>query len=144
MFLTSKKLMAGTDLFFHVIGYTSSILRRVCCSAIQAETYNIRYAVESGDIIRAGIADMHCKLDHRNLEATAAAFMNAVRFTDCESAMAVFMRPVQGKMSDKRLGIEVASLRQSLWIIPVEIFGRPWARRETAGGDYGLHPMDRH
>ena len=28
------------------------------------------------------------------------------------------MRLVQGKMSDKRPGIKVASLRQSLWIIP--------------------------
>ena len=35
------------------------------------------------------------------------------------------MRPVQGKMSDKRLGIEVASLRQSLWRIPGEIVGLP-------------------
>ena len=43
--------MAGTDVFFHVIGRTSSILRRVCRSTILAETYNIQYAVESVDII---------------------------------------------------------------------------------------------
>ena len=35
------------------------------------------------------------------------------------------MRPVQGKMPDKQLGIEVASLRQSLWRIPGEIVGLP-------------------
>ena len=112
LILASKELMAGTDVFFHVIGYTSSILRRVCCSTIQAETYNIQYAVESGDIIRAGIANMHGKLDHRSWEASAAAFVHTVWLTDCESARAALMRPVQGKMSDKRLGIEVASLRQ--------------------------------
>ena len=110
--LASKELMACTDAFFHVIGYTSSVLRRDCRSTIQAETYNIQCAVESGDIIRAGIADMHGKLDHRNWEASDAAFMHAVWLTDCESARAALMRPVQGKMSDKRLGIEVASLRQ--------------------------------
>ena len=109
--LASKEHMAGTHVFFHVIGYTSSMLRRICRFTIQAETYNIQYAVESGDIIRAGIADMHGKLDHRNWEALAAAFMHAVWFADCESAIAAFMRPVQGNMSDNRLVIEVASLR---------------------------------
>ena len=104
--------MAGTDVFFHAIGYTSSILRRFCPSKIQAETYNLQYAVESGGIIRAGIADMHGKPDHMSWEASAAAFMHAVCFTGCDSARAAVMRPVQGKMSDKRLGIEVASLRQ--------------------------------
>ena len=68
---------------------------------------------------------MHGKLDHRNWEASAAAFMHAVWFTACESARAALMRPVQGKMSDKRLGIEVASLRQSLWRIPGETVGLP-------------------
>ena len=47
--------MAGTDVFFHVICYTSAIFRRVCHSTILAETYNIQYAAESGDIIWAGI-----------------------------------------------------------------------------------------
>ena len=46
-------------------------------------------------------------------------------FTDCESARAVLMRPVQGKMADKRLGIEVASLRQGLWRSPGETVGLP-------------------
>ena len=74
--------MAGTGVFFHVIGYASFILRRVCRFTIQAEPYNIQYAVGSGDIIRAGIADMHGKLDHRSWEASAAALMHAIWFTD--------------------------------------------------------------
>ena len=120
LILASKELMAGTNVFFHVIGFTSSILRRACRSTIEAETFNIQYAVEAGDIIGAGIADMHGMLDHMNWEASVAAFMHAVWFTDCESARAAFMRLVQGKISDKRLGIEVASSRRSLWRIPVE------------------------
>ena len=35
------------------------------------------------------------------------------------------MRPVQGKMADKRLGIEVASLRQSFWTSPRATVGLP-------------------
>ena len=80
--LASKELMAGIDVFFYVIGYISSILRRVCRSTIQAETYNIHYAVAPGGIIRAGIADMHGKLGHRIWEASPAAFMHAVCLTD--------------------------------------------------------------
>ena len=101
------------------------MLRRIVRSTIQAETYNIQYAVESGDIIRAGMADIFGRLDHTNWEATAAAFMHAVWSTDCESARAALMRPVQGKMADKRLGIEVASLTQSLWRSPGETVGLP-------------------
>ena len=123
--LANPELVEGTDVFFHVLGYTSSVLRRVVRSTIQAETYNIQYAVESGDIIRAGLADIFGKLDRTDWEATAASFMHAVWFTDCESARAALMRPVQGKMADKRLGIEVASLRQSLWRSPGETVGLP-------------------
>ena len=97
MILASKELMAGTDVFFHVLGYICSILRRVCRSAIHAETYNIQYAVESGDIIRSGIPDMHGKLDHRNWEDTAAPFMHTVWLAACESARAAV------RMSDKRV-----------------------------------------
>ena len=121
----SPELVEGTDVFFHVLGYTSSVLRRVVRSTIQAETYNIQYAVESGDIIRAGLADIFGRLDHMDWEAIAAAFMHAEFFTDCESARAALMRPVHGKMAAKRLGIEVASLRQSLWRSPGETVGVP-------------------
>ena len=80
LIMASKVLISGTDMFFHVTGCTSPSLRLVCRSTMQAETYNIQYAVEAGDIIRAGIADMHGRPEHRNREASAAAFMHAVWF----------------------------------------------------------------
>ena len=40
--------------------------------------------------------------------------MLSVWFTDCKSAHSALMRPI-GKTIDKRLGIEIAALRQSLW-----------------------------
>ena len=36
-------------------------------------------------------------------------------YTDCKSTYDALQRPVQAKVQDKRLGIECASLRQSLW-----------------------------
>ena len=125
LILANKVLIEGTDIFFHVIGFTSTILRRVCRSTMQAETYNTQYAVESGDIVRAGIADLHGLLDHKQWEASAAAFIHAVWFTDCKSSHDALVAPVQGKSQDKRLGIEIASLRQSIWRKPGEIVGLP-------------------
>ena len=39
--LASPELVKGTVVFFHVLGYTSSVLRRVVRSTIQELTYNI-------------------------------------------------------------------------------------------------------
>ena len=35
--------------------------------------------------------------------------------TDCDSSRGALVRPTMGKPSDKRLGITIASLRQSIW-----------------------------
>ena len=41
--------------------------------------------------------------------------MEQIWFTDCKSVEQALMRPVLAKISDKRLGIEIAALRQNLW-----------------------------
>ena len=42
-------------------------------------------------------------------------FVRMVWLTDCKSVYDALRRPVMAKMADKRLGIELACLRQSLW-----------------------------
>ena len=66
------------------------------------------------DLIRAAIADMHGRLDYDKWETSAAAFMKSVWFTDCKSCYDTLQKPI-AKTIDKRLGIELAALRQSLW-----------------------------
>ena len=56
-------------------------------------------------------------LNRREWEESAAAVIPSVWFTDCRSAHQALQRPVQ-KGVDKRLGIELAALRQSLWRYP--------------------------
>ena len=75
--------------------------------------------------MRAAIADVHGKLDHKNWEATAAAFMPQYWFTDCKSVRDTLCRSVMAKMADKRLQIEIAGLRQNLWRQPGEAIGDP-------------------
>ena len=114
----------------HLIGHSSSTIKRVCRATVQAEAYGLTGGVEEGDRIRATIADLHNKLDHKAWEASAAAYMRQIWFTDCRSVRDSLTRSVFAKMSDKRLSIEIASLRQNLWRAAGEEVGNPTLRGE--------------
>ena len=131
---TPNLLCDGTDINFHVLNDSSTKIKRVCRSTMQAETYQLQLSVEHGDTIRACIADLNGKLDHKAWEATAAQHKHSVWLTDCKSCSSALEKKVQGKTTDKRLGIEVAALRQSLWRVPGQAFGLPFWD-ETKPGD---------
>jgi hypothetical protein len=99
----------------HIVSYGSNVVRRVCNSTIKAETYQLQLVVENGDLVRAAFADCHGLLDRRNWEASAASFCTQVWFTDCKSCFDTLQKPVPTKGTDKRIGIELAALRQCLW-----------------------------
>ena len=81
---------------------------------MKAEGYQLTEVVEAGDLLRAAIADCHGMLDHQNWETSAAAWCTMQWVTDCRSLVATLEKPIM-KNTDKRLGIELASLRQYLW-----------------------------
>ena len=60
--------------------------------------------------------------------------MPQVWFTDCRSVRDALTRPVFVKMADKRLSIEIASLRQNLWREPGESVGSPQLKDEIPEG----------
>ena len=120
----------GDKLNFHLIGHASNTLKRVCRATVQAETYGLSSGVEEGDRLRAAIADLYGKLDYKKWEASAAAFMPQMWFTDCRSVRDALTRPVFQKMADKRLSIEISSLRQNLWREPGEAVGSPQLKDE--------------
>ena len=55
------------------------------------------------------------QLDHANWETSAAAWTTSQWSTDCKSCFDTLQKPVMRNI-DKRLGIELASLRQFLWL----------------------------
>ena len=75
----------------------------------------MQYGTETGDVLRAAMADFRGHLDKRDWETSSAATMQHLWVTDCASVETAHMRPVAAKLADKRLQIEVAGLRQSLW-----------------------------
>ena len=117
IFLCAPDVWSGEQTFCHLVSFGSATIRRVCRSTIQAETYQLQTVVEYADLIRAAIADCHGLLDRNDWEDSAASIIPAVWFTDCRSAHDALKRTLQ-KGVDKRLGIELAALRQSLWRFP--------------------------
>ena len=110
----------------HPIAWASNIVRRVCRSTIQAEAYTLQAGVEDGDVLRAAVADLFGALDLKRWEASAAKFMRQIWFTDCKSLEETLKNPKCSKHSDKRLSIEIASLRQDLWRKKGEEAGDPY------------------
>ena len=88
----------------HLVSHSSSVLRRVVRATFQAETYRLQLGVESGDLLRAALADMHGILQRKHWETTAAAWCHMAWYTVCDSTVQALLRPVQAKIADKRSG----------------------------------------
>jgi hypothetical protein len=104
----------------HVISYSSTVIKRICRGTLQAETYALQGGVEETMRVRAAIVCMMGKLDIKKWEPTAAAGMRHVWMTDCKSLEEHLKNPTFSKSADKRLSIEIAALRQLLWMLPDE------------------------
>jgi len=128
--LCNKQDMLTNELHGHLIGFSSTTIKRVCRSTIQAEAYQLTAGVEEGDRLRAAIAHIFGKLDPKHWESSSAAFMPQIWFTDCRSVRDSLVRPVMTKMADKRLSIEFNCLRQNLWREVGEEVGNPTLRDE--------------
>ena len=115
VFLTTEALWKGDRGHIHPISWSSNLVRRVCRSTIQAEAYTLQAGVEDGDVVRAAVTDIFGRLDLKRWEATSAGFMRQIWMTDCKSLESTLKNPKCNKHSDKRLSIEIASLRQDLW-----------------------------
>ena len=86
----------------YLIGYSSTIIGRVCRSTLQAETYALSDGVEESMRLRAALADAH----------------GVSLRTDCNSLSDHPRNPTFTKCSDKRLSIDLGALRQMVWLTP--------------------------
>ena len=59
IFLTGPDSFDDNGMGVHVIGYSSTIIGRVCRSTLQAETYALSDGVEESMRLRAALADAH-------------------------------------------------------------------------------------
>ena len=117
--MTNANAILEEEVRCHLISFSSTVQQRVVNSTIKSETYKLSDVVDSADLIRAAIADVHGALDRRRWETTAAKFMKSAWLTACRSAYDAFQTP-SAKAVEERLGMELASLRQLRWRKPDE------------------------
>ena len=99
-----------------MIGFASSTLKRVCRSTLQAESYALQSAVEHGDRLRCVLCEMTGMLPTMTeWHDQCQRKMKHVWVFDCMSLVEHLNAEAPKKVHDKRLGIELAALRQPLW-----------------------------
>ena len=112
---------------YHVLplGFSSTTIKRVCRSTLQAETYSLQSGMESGDKIRALIAETKgCLRSHKDWESIMRSCVPHLQFSDCRSLCDHLDAETLAKVSDKRLGIELAAIHENLWQGPQRTFSR--------------------
>ena len=117
-FLTGPDSFDKKGMGVHLIGYSSTIIGRVCRSTLQAETYALSDGVEESMRLRAALADAHGVFLRTDWEYHTARFMRNVWMIDCNSLNDHLRNPTFTKCSDKRLSIDLAALRQMVWLTP--------------------------
>ena len=85
---------------------------------MQAETYALSDGVEESMRLRAALADAHGVFLRTDWEYHTARFMRNVWMIDCNSLNDHLRNPTFTKCSDKRLSIDLAALRQMVWLTP--------------------------
>lgn len=133
--MTGHKSQAGRFLLlaacdFHVLEWSSHTLKRVCRSTLQAEVLSAQDGVESAHYVRSLIYSFEVP----RVLAGAEGFAWKVKaldsrtihwITDCRSFVSYMSTNGQGTVSDKRLAIDLTSLRQDLWRVSGEMHGEP-------------------
>ena len=103
--------------------------KRVCRSTLQAEVLSSMQGSESGQQVRTILYAMQCPRipgDRGMLWKTQAADHKLlVWVTDCRSYIEYMAALTPGSVSDKRLAIDLTSLRQELWRRENEEVGDP-------------------
>ena len=92
--------------------------------------------------LRAALADAHGVFLSTDWEYFTASFMRNVWMIDCNSLNDHLRNPTFTKCSDKRLSIDLAALRQMVWLTPDGALREKFLIRSARHGEmdrYKLH-----
>ena len=98
------------------LGFASNTIRRVCRSTLQCEAYSLQAGQESGDKLRGALAELMGQLDSmKTWLDDSRSCIPQLMLSDCRSLTDHLANEVLGRVADKRLGIELQSIHESLW-----------------------------
>lgn len=113
--LCDDRLITGDVSSFHPIHYGSNLIRRLCRSTLHAETQAMQAGTEEGWKLRATLAELRGIKHDRNWEQSSSQAVRHLWLTDCRSLHDHLTSSTLGRVTDKRLSIDLAALRQDLW-----------------------------
>ena len=100
-----------------IVAFSSTTIRRVCRSTLQAETYSLQNGLESGDKLRAVLAELNgCIRSKKSWKADSREFIAHLAMTDCRSLADHLNQEILARTTDKRLGIELSAIHEGLWV----------------------------
>eukprot|EP00435_Cladocopium_sp_Y103_P051119 s7_g15.t1 len=113
----------------HILDWHSQTLKRVCRSTLQAEVLSSMLGSEAAQQVRALLFSLHCPRmpgdRGKEWKIQAADSKTIVWMSDCKSFIDYMSATTPGSVSDKRLAIDMSSLRQELWRAKTEEVGDP-------------------
>ena len=124
-------------------------MKRVCRSTLQAEVLSAQDGVESAHYVRSLIYSFEVPRVLAGAEGFAwkveALDSRTIHWiTDCRSFVSYMSTNGQGTVSDKRLAIDLTSLRQDLWRVSGEMHGEPSTQEWNSLGVHRPVTLDQH
>eukprot|EP00435_Cladocopium_sp_Y103_P030202 s3523_g7.t1 len=112
----------------HLLQWSSTVIKRVCRSTLQAETLSLQLGSEDGEHMRQMLYVVKNKATDLNRTVNFIGAMDDVEiawYTDCRSLSDHLTNPNAAVVSDKRLAIDLTGLRQELWREKGQMVGNP-------------------
>ena len=128
IFLANKMPSLDEPAQVHLLEWSSTTLKRVCRSTLQAETLSSMLGSESAQHLRAALYGSLCPKPPGRDESwaiSACDFKEINWLTDCRSLVDYMSSTVGSAVSDKRLAIDLTTLKQELWRPKGSITGDP-------------------
>ena len=129
LLLAEKVPTVGNPTNCHILEWQSQTLKRVCRSTLQAEVLSSMIGSEAGQQVRTllyGILQPKSRGDRGTTwKVQAADHKLLVWMSDCRSFIEYMASVNPSVVSDKRLAIDMTSLKQELWRREGEEVGDP-------------------
>ena len=128
IFLADKMPTLEEPAQVHLLEWSSTTLKRVCRSTLQAETLSSMLGSESAQHLRAALYGSMCPKPPGRDDTwaiSACDFKEINWLTDCRSLVDYMSSTVGSAVSDKRLAIDLTTLKQELWRPEGSITGDP-------------------
>ena len=110
-----------------LLEWHSTTIKRVCRSTLQAESMSLLSGMEEGEHLRAVLHGLYNRRDFgdRKWQLESMDNRNLLLYTDCKSLAETVNQSGLHTVADKRLAIDLTSIRQQIWRKKGEEVGDP-------------------